>query len=293
VTLSHPEASRFIQENSVPCWEMVRAVPKVTIDFGEGRVIDRTLQGNTVMYVCLPDGRPVDAYPGVYTGPALLKGLQETMTLLQQGDGLQVNPAEVQEWHRARIAAAIDQEVRRITLSKAFVESPLLHALGISRQEASARLMPPAPNGEAAVAVAPVPPGEPVRSASVPPAPREATAREPDPVTDPHAALARLSAKIEDVSKQPATVEQLRARHVNTPGKPGLTPEEIGRKAVQLDSDANLRLVRPAVHLLFAGYTDLPELAGCRDTIYRQILRVPIDDPYLGLADALVPGSGL
>jgi hypothetical protein len=284
VTLSQPDVARYIQENFVPCWESVRPVPKVTIDFGDGKVLERTLQGNTVMYVCLPDGRPVDAYPGIYTGQALRKGLEETLQLVRGLGPLErygePAEAEIRAWHRARVSRSVENEIRRITLSKAFVESPLLDALGIGRKAAFA-LRPGGP-----------PAGGPSGPETAPADGRAATQEAaPDPLADPEAALARLSEKIEDVSKQPATVEQLRARYAKLPEEKRPSPEKLGAMAVQLDSDTNLRSVRPAVHLLFAGFETLPDAGACSSAVYRKILRVPLDDPYLGLADALVPGT--
>src|SRR5260370_25733465 len=67
VLLSDPDVIRFVNENFIPCWQMVRPVPQITIEFGDGRKLKRTLGGNTVIEICLPDGRVVDAFPGLYT----------------------------------------------------------------------------------------------------------------------------------------------------------------------------------------------------------------------------------
>jgi hypothetical protein len=48
----------------------VRPVPRVTIDFGDGRVLQRTITGNSIHYVLDADGRVVDALPGLY-GPKM------------------------------------------------------------------------------------------------------------------------------------------------------------------------------------------------------------------------------
>lgn len=45
---------------------MVRPVPTVTIDFGNGKTIKRTLNGNIASYVCTTDGTIVDVLPGIY-----------------------------------------------------------------------------------------------------------------------------------------------------------------------------------------------------------------------------------
>ena len=49
-----------------PAWESVRDVPMVTIDFGNGTVVRRTLHGNVATYVCTADGHVLDILPGIY-----------------------------------------------------------------------------------------------------------------------------------------------------------------------------------------------------------------------------------
>ena len=68
----------MLQDRYVLCWQSVRDVPKVTIDFGGGKVLERTLKGNTAFYLCRPDGRVVDILPGVYTPEDFLSELGRT-----------------------------------------------------------------------------------------------------------------------------------------------------------------------------------------------------------------------
>jgi len=196
VLLSNPEVADVLNREVVPCWETVRPAPQVTINFGNGRVLRRTLQGNTVILLCLPDGRVVDAFPGVYVPRDFLAELKGTLDFLR-GDGRHLSPERLRAWHEGQVTEAIRHEQMRTTLSKAFVESPLLAALGISAR--------PAPPGPAA------------------------QARPPVALADPGAALAAVSARIEDVSKQPASVEQLRVRYARTAQGRQPTAEELGR----------------------------------------------------------------
>lgn len=69
VTLyANESVSRILSENFVLHWKSVRPVPKVIIDFGDGRKLERTLTGNSIHYVLDSEGRVVDALPGLY-GP--------------------------------------------------------------------------------------------------------------------------------------------------------------------------------------------------------------------------------
>ena len=55
-------------------WESVRPAPKVTIDFGDGRTLVRTITGNSLHYVLDADGRPRDVIPGLW-GPGDFLGV--------------------------------------------------------------------------------------------------------------------------------------------------------------------------------------------------------------------------
>jgi hypothetical protein len=76
VLFSNEQVARFINQNFEPAWEMVRPVPVVRIDFGNGNVVTRTLRGNIASYVCAPDGQVVDIIPGIYTAPAYQAALE-------------------------------------------------------------------------------------------------------------------------------------------------------------------------------------------------------------------------
>lgn len=58
--------ANYINEKFEPVWVSVREVPTVTIDFGKGKKIKRTLHGNVASYVLTADGTIVDILPGLY-----------------------------------------------------------------------------------------------------------------------------------------------------------------------------------------------------------------------------------
>ncbi len=62
---ANAEISKYLRENYILHWKSVRPVPKVTIDFGDGRKIERTLTGNSIHYVLDKNGRVVNALPGL------------------------------------------------------------------------------------------------------------------------------------------------------------------------------------------------------------------------------------
>lgn len=73
VLYSNADVSRVLRENYVLHWKSVRPAPKVTIDFGDGRKIERTLTGNSIHYLLDDSGTVIDALPGLYSPQGFLK----------------------------------------------------------------------------------------------------------------------------------------------------------------------------------------------------------------------------
>jgi hypothetical protein len=76
-TVLYPNAqiSQQLRDRFILHWQSERPVPKVTIDFGDGRKLQRTLTGNSIHYILDTDGRPVDALPGLYAPKVFLQQL--------------------------------------------------------------------------------------------------------------------------------------------------------------------------------------------------------------------------
>lgn len=80
---SNDQVAAFVANNFEPCWEMVRPVPIIRIDFGNGTVITRTLHGNIASYVCSSDGQVLDILPGIYNPNGYLAALDQLRLLAQ------------------------------------------------------------------------------------------------------------------------------------------------------------------------------------------------------------------
>ena len=105
VLYANGEVSAALRERFVLHWQSVRPVPKVTIDMGDGRVIERTVTGNSVHYVLDSEGRPVDAVPGLYGPKAFLRVLEEAERAARGAAAEKTDEARrsyLAEWHEAR-----------------------------------------------------------------------------------------------------------------------------------------------------------------------------------------------
>ena len=87
VLYSNTEVSTVLRDRFVLHWQSVRPVPTVTIDFGDGRKLERTLTGNSIHYILDSQGRPIDALPGLYGPQAFLRGLTNAETFFKSLTG--------------------------------------------------------------------------------------------------------------------------------------------------------------------------------------------------------------
>ncbi len=86
-------------------WASVRAVPVITIDFGNGHKLVQTITGNSIHYVLDADGRAVDALPGLYNARTFIAELQGAADAVAQ-EGKGTSPAAYQEVTTQRLLAA-------------------------------------------------------------------------------------------------------------------------------------------------------------------------------------------
>ena len=72
-----PRINQVLRRDFVLHWQSVRPVPLVTIDFGDGRRVERTLTGNSAHLVLDPLGRAVGALPGLFSPDVFLAQLAQ------------------------------------------------------------------------------------------------------------------------------------------------------------------------------------------------------------------------
>lgn len=70
------QVSKYLRENYILHWRSIRPAPRITIDFGDGRKIERTITGNSIHYVIDADGAIIEAIPGLYSPNAFLASIK-------------------------------------------------------------------------------------------------------------------------------------------------------------------------------------------------------------------------
>ena len=130
-----PAVAKELSDRFVLHWKTVRPVPVVTVDFGDGRVIERTFTGNSAHYVLDAEGRVVDAIPGLVAPGAFARALEAARTETAAVAGLDgaARRAHLAAWHAKALA---DQETAwAADLSAAGVAVPAGTAVGAGLSE--------------------------------------------------------------------------------------------------------------------------------------------------------------
>ncbi|MBS1118226.1 MAG: hypothetical protein H6Q90_454 [Deltaproteobacteria bacterium] len=150
---ANADVSRLLRDHFILYWSSERPVPHVTIDFGDGRRLERTTTGNSAHYVLDEEGHVLDVLPGLYAPARFRAELAASLELARRVHGLATSEriAATIAYHTEGLAKTHDayQEVgglrfnrdgrtfselaraQEITASKASMERPDLKRIGI------------------------------------------------------------------------------------------------------------------------------------------------------------------
>ncbi len=265
VLYANVSVSQALRERFVLHWQSERPVPKVTIDFGDGRRLVGTVTGNSVHYILDSNGRLIDALPGLFgpaaflrqlgvagdearalaavSGDAFIDGLRTYHTELLaiqarelKADlrqvGLEALPAGG-DWTTAGYPNVMAASER--TVSKSRVEVPLLKALLPDPREISAERL---------------------------------------------AALSGLH--LDDARLDPASRLLLLAKG-GAWVKGDLGALDRFEELIAADTVRNEYLFHNQIHTWLAGTFAVPDLKKFNARVYSQLFLTPASDPWLGL----------
>ena len=297
---ANEDVSKLLRERFVLHWKSVRPVPKVTIDFGDGRKLERTLTGNSIHYVLTPDGDIVDALPGLY-GPAPF--LQNLTALAGVAELVQkLEPPARQEYLTAYHKNAIvnleqlwasDYQMATRILAQPSARSldDVRNALtaGQPQVQQQAQAEPPPAARAVKVAVPKMKIEERLVKAVVP--------TDPVAVTDDRLwqVIAELHAK--DAKLDAASLALIRSQNPTairagkvTRGK-GLVEDPVLKMvrslqgSIAVDTVRNEYQLHRQIHQWLAA-VEHPEVEQFNEQVYAQLFLTPSSDPWLGLAPA-------
>jgi hypothetical protein len=268
---ANAEVSSYLRERFVLHWSSERAAPKIVVDFGDGRRLERTITGNSIHYVLDQQGRLVDAVPGLY-GPLAFMGTLENAarTADEIGSaGAQQRSPVLRDFHRRRIA----------TINRAWAAD--LAFLGVT----SVAPVPDTSNSTSASVALPVAMPKaaaeaPLVFALAPPAPAELEGMTSQPlwtrIAERHAQVTQL----DDAS-----------RALMHSKRPGLATAALANRAARFqrlmayDTVKNEYVLHRQIHEWMLIGADSYDMETLNARVYAELFLTPRSDPWIGLAE--------
>ncbi len=253
-----------LREKFVLHWESMRPVPTLTIEFGDGRRIERTITGNSMHMVLDEQGRPIDALPGLH-GPGEFQNWLSATTQLakalhtarEPGRAAMLLDYHVMEQDRTMVSIGSMRDGRRVVFeaariapTKMMVEMPVLEGMFGGR----------------------------------------------DTVALDQAAWDQLA----DAQKAGCRLDRnslaLMSAKLGKPGHPDPAVVESFERSLAMDTARNRLDLHHRVHGWFAA-GQVGDSAALAARIYDELFLMPAADPWLGLAPAgayaALDGGGL
>lgn len=287
VLYADPAVTAFLRERFVMHWSTERPVPQITIDFGDGRKLVRTITGNSAHYVLDADGRVLDVLPGLYGPKPFMANLTAAANLHRD---MAAAPGT-----RAELAAAF--HTSRLAILERAWEDDLTAVGGASKRLASIRTKTEENRARRAMRVA-------VSKTMVElpmldliaPDPFAALEKATEPavweaIAERHADWATLS------TASRAVVAEEHAAAVA--GSPTATLEAVCtlfERGLALDTVRNEYQLHRQIHEWLAAAPQ-PDFESLNRRVYAELFAMPRTDAWLGLYDPAVytalPAAGV
>ncbi|MBX3359794.1 MAG: thioredoxin family protein [Phycisphaeraceae bacterium] len=146
VLYANRNVSALLRDRFILIWESERPAPMLTVDFGDGRVLKRTVTGNSAHFILDSDGNVIDALPGLFDPAAFARILKDAADAATSGPLPSRTYAQKQRDHLSHawqvktgttMPPAAPAGLRlpdavaagRVAMTKMEVEAPLLGAL--------------------------------------------------------------------------------------------------------------------------------------------------------------------
>lgn len=279
VLYADAELSAYLRERFELLWTSERPVPRVTVDFGDGRVLERTVAGNSAHFVLDRRGRPVDVLPGLYGPRAFRSALESAERLARESGGLEDEAAAqaVLGFHRDRLnRLGLVADVRR--------QAPLA---GLPATLANTQLLTLS-KGPSELPI--------VRAAQLGPQPSIGAVL-PNPFSQP--VLVRSESDRLDARSR-ALFAALAPTDWNAPGR-ALTDLEpmiaAFERTLAQESELNELLFHDTISAWYVQSAGRMDLSALNSRLYTELFLTPADDPWLGMSTpgvfSALPNDGL
>ncbi|MDM9385592.1 hypothetical protein QUB80_33595 [Chlorogloeopsis sp. ULAP01] len=278
VLYPNAEISKKLKEDFILHWQSVRPVPKVTIDFGDGRKLERTITGNSIHYILDSSGRPIDAIPGLYGPKAFLSQLQQAKAAVKEiskRSGSQ-REAFLRQYHRDRLN--IIQTQWTADLSQLGIQSPprMVEIPANSNETPNATVA-------GSLAVAKMRLESPMLNTLQPQKIQNTSSEITDQATwNRIAQLYSADAKLDGNS-----ISLIRAKQNQSAKNPEENLTRLIRNfeaAMALDTVRNEYMLHRQIHQWFVQGNQTSNVEALNERVYAELFLTPSSDPWLGLA---------
>lgn len=272
-----PAVSSFLREHYILHWKSVRPAPLITIDFGDGRKLQRTITGNSIHYVLDSNGRPIDAIPGLYGPTAFLRELSDAervFRLVASLNGSQRDAALRQYHLSAKQEAAREWQID-------IVRSGAVMRADDSIAESNGAATP-------AVEAAPTAPSKmAVQMPTVRSISDTGPMAAPDKQAEGNASAWQRIARIHqsEMTLNPKIIAVIRSQYrASHPNDQAIQRVILNlQRSLALDSVRNRYLIHSRIHQWFVDGQINQDVDALNERIYARLFLTPSSDPWLGL----------
>jgi hypothetical protein len=260
------QISQQLRDRFILHWSSERPVPKVTIDFKDGRKLESTMTGNSIHYLLDSDGKPIDALPGLYSPQAFAEQLSqfETLFVQYQKQTPKDRPNFLLDYHRNRLVQQQihwNEQLKQVGVENIpkLAEIPSTDAL-TAAQRTYAKLLVEFPVLQAIVST--------TRNQNI------------------------LQKAMNEVGWQkladriPAQLDRnslaLMQAKLVTPTKLKSTAQQF-EQVLAIDTVRNEYLLRPQIHEWFLRNSSTPNFSQLNQWVYAELFLTPATDSWLGL----------
>ncbi|MFK7929136.1 MAG: hypothetical protein AB8H79_13165 [Myxococcota bacterium] len=296
---SHPDVAKMLRDEFVLHWASERDVPRVTVEFSDGRALTRTITGNSVHYLLDADGTPIDALPGVFSPEAFLAELHGWKTLHAQVESAGDARALAVTRHHER---ALGGRSRRLVSALAEVRATDAQLLSVDdqdvwNQQATQWMSTGSYNLASSIpaflpmelAVSKLWVERPILRAIDPRQPtttgESGATLSPQDWRPPQGAEWQALGLLNPVSFHEQSVALMRSENpVGPAGGSETRMLERLRESVAADTARNQYMLRPKIQSWFAS-GEVTDLRALNRRVYDEVFATPATDPWLGMLD--------
>ncbi|HKC62863.1 MAG TPA: hypothetical protein VKB86_04465 [Pyrinomonadaceae bacterium] len=274
VLYANSDVSKYLREHFILHWKSVRPAPRVTIDFGDGRKLERTITGNSIHYILDSDGLLVDGLPGLYGPAAFLRELSQSEAVAKQVAGQNATERQqtLRAYHNARIQAIASDWASDIAKTGGRVPEDVLQHIEQRKANPNAIIIAPVALTKMVVEV------NILKSITA-----DATALEAATDLTAWNKIAELHNMDSHIDKDSIAVITRQNQSMHDDAQLLARTVQNLERYMSLDTVRNEYMLHTKLHAWFVAGQAGNDVDNLNERVYSQLFQTPRTDPWLGL----------